>query len=500
MTTKRMKRAGRMAAKWQCLSESSEVFAPRFRAARAVHGDLVYLYGGFADISEKKCYGDLCMYDLRSQTWSRVECTGSSPGEIAGGEMQFLGDKLYHFGGFTGHEFIACLFCLDLVTKTWRMVQPLGEVPSPRSGCASWVYEGRLHIWGGCNHPTYFSDLFVFDVTTERWSNGTQPGVIPSVQFYTGTFQSGHHVYITRGDVGRHLTDDRLWRYDMNTCAWKLIICRGDAPSTGLFRHHSVLTGNQLLIFGGYVDEKRTDQLHGFDLSSKIWKEILPTETGMTPSPRSSGVMVAIGETVLLIGGRAGNKALNDVWTLELVEQEDFGCGRLCQDQAQLVDNPVYHDVVFALEDGSTVGSVAAVMAARSAFFHTLLFGNWSTKRDTPIPLPELERRTLVSVLEYVFTAETEPLNVEDALLLLHASGRFMMGRGLENLCSEFIGSHLTTENAVGLLLQAGAFKQVKESCMKFIVSNFDAVKQLEQFQELKQDPDLLMELTRRLK
>jgi leucine-zipper-like transcriptional regulator 1 len=198
-------------------------------------------------------------------------------------------------------------------------------------------------------------------------------------------------------------------------------------------------------------------------------------------------------------------------------------------------------DVRFACgTDGTIVHAHSAILVARSEFFRALLTGNLresnrSRRRqggedndDQPIPLPHVEAPVFIKVMEYVYTDSidpkacppaaalsssgelgggdaatttslsnsiTSPLGLSVALLV--ASEHFLLHR-LKAIAEEWIMSEITEDTVIPVLLASHQHNAVslKEVCLDFVQDNLNECGSA--LDELKSEPDLLIELLRR--
>jgi len=161
------------------------------------------------------------------------------------------------------------------------------------------------------NYPAYLNytiNTWTFDGTNWTLSTGAQPSVrVQAAMGYdqTSTVLFGGHNYST------YLQDTWLW----DGTNWTLA-----APAnnpTARARHTMVgLAGNSsVVLFGGTLQDR--------GLLNETWIWQTGNWTNMTPSPTSTtnsppgrldAAMAATAATVLLFGGKSGDRELNDTW------------------------------------------------------------------------------------------------------------------------------------------------------------------------------------------
>jgi N-acetylneuraminic acid mutarotase len=73
----------------------------RTNHAAAAIGSKMYIYGGNRTDEDKTyhIYGDLCVFDTKTMTWSKPITSGDVPGPRVAHKLLAVGNKLYLFGG-----------------------------------------------------------------------------------------------------------------------------------------------------------------------------------------------------------------------------------------------------------------------------------------------------------------------------------------------------------------------------------------------------------------
>jgi N-acetylneuraminic acid mutarotase len=79
---------------------------------------------------------------------------------------------------------------------------------------------------------------------------------------------------------------------------WSKIEHRGDTPPV-LSSHTAVFSGDSIVIFGGYSNGKRLNDVYEFYCSTAMWKKI---ESVDPPSPRVGMSSTLDGDTMIIFG------------------------------------------------------------------------------------------------------------------------------------------------------------------------------------------------------
>lgn len=102
-------------------------------------------------------------------------------------------------------------------------------------------------------------------------------------------------------------------------------------------------------------------------------------------------------------------------------------------------------------------------------------------------------------MLEFLYTGQVN-ISPSLAVPLLIASEKFLLPR-LKFLSEEAILDSITHENAIPILLQSYLHNaySLQGICLDFIVDNIDILKHQQQFEILKQEPELLMDIIKHI-
>lgn len=222
--------------------------------------------------------------------------------------------------------------------------------------------------------------------------------------------------------------------------------------------------------------------------------------------------------SLFVFSGYSGRTVLNDFYRFQL-QPIGIPAASLSSDLATLVNDANTADVQFLCgSDARIVHAHSTILVARSEFFRALLTGNLRESSNTaePIPLPHVEAPIFLKVMEYVYTDLIDrtkipvPTSTEDSyshqaspsslsfpVSLLVASEHFLLHR-LKAIAEDWIMSEISEETVVPVLLAAHQHNasSLKEVCLDFVQDNLNECGRA--LDELKSEPDLLIELLRR--
>jgi N-acetylneuraminic acid mutarotase len=75
--------------------------------------------------------------------------------------------------------------------------------------------------------------------------------------------------------------------------------------------------GDKMLIFGGFVEGYRTNEIHLYDFKSRKWEP--HTWTGISPEPRAGHTGTVYKDCLYVFGGKDDdNNKLHDLWQFDL--------------------------------------------------------------------------------------------------------------------------------------------------------------------------------------
>mmetsp|Transcript_34681 Transcript_34681/g.60983 ORF Transcript_34681/g.60983 Transcript_34681/m.60983 type:complete len:290 (+) Transcript_34681:683-1552(+) len=286
-----------------------------------------------------------------------------------------------------------------------------------------------------------------------------------------------------------------FYELDLDAKHWHPIIFSGPAPSPRYF-HSSVVYGDRMYLFGGYSGHERLHDLYEFSFEKLCWKRI---DAENAPSGRSSLVAQVYSQCLYIFGGYNGTLVLNDFYEFRF----DLVCvpqSSLVQDLRSMINEPMFSDLILRVE-GQEVHANRALLGARSEFFKAMLFSHMLESTHNIVEIGDISFNVFMIVLHYLYTDQLCDLSLELAVPLLVAADRFMLER-LKALCQEHIRKSINHDNVIVVLRTCfhHSATQLKEICLEYISANISSLKLTSSFQELRSEPDLLMEIMMRIR
>ena len=134
------------------------------------------------------------------------------------------------------------------------------DEPSPRYHHFSAAVVDKLYVWGGVGTST----VHLYNPDSETWNTNTCEGPHPPGISRGACASAGHHLYTYGGwDEGENV-QGTLHLLDTRSRRWKLISSEsGPMKKRG---SRMVVYDSKIVLFGGYGNSGRTNELHTFTL------------------------------------------------------------------------------------------------------------------------------------------------------------------------------------------------------------------------------------------
>ncbi|XP_036780095.2 kelch domain-containing protein 4 isoform X1 [Manis pentadactyla] len=291
--------------------------SPRLNASLSAHPekDELILFGGEYFNGQKTfLYNELYMYNIRKDTWTKVEIPNPPPRRCAhqavvvpqgGGQLWVFGGE---FASPDGEQFYHYrdLWVLHLATRTWEQIRSTGG-PSGRSGHRMVAWKRQLVLFGGFHESTrdyiYYNDLYAFNLDTFTWGklcpsgtgptprSGCQMSVTPqgSIIIY-----GGYSKQRVKKDVDKGIqhSDMFLLKFEEGRegrWMWTRISPSGAKPTPRSGFSVAVTPNHQTLLFGGVCDKEEEESLEGDFLNDLYFYDAAKNRwfAGQLKGPRS---------------------------------------------------------------------------------------------------------------------------------------------------------------------------------------------------------------------
>ena len=506
--------------------------SPRAAHSCDLIGNKLFVFGGW---NGKSALNDLHVLDFETSKWKQVELRGVPPSSRNNHTIAMVGIKLYLHGGHDGKQWLNDLHVLDTDRREWSTPSVSGNLPSSRA-CHTLTRVGqKLYLFGGYDGKKCFNDIDVFDLDTNYWSRPRCFGTTPTPRNAHSVTSVGRKLYLFGGHSGnKHLSD--LHAFDVETFTWEQIETCG-RPPPGLRGHTASAIGTKIYFFGGYDGRGRSNlvftlnllgggAIHGIEEGdddikmrqnnnnnnnslkssshSKLMEWNHPKITEKAPVGRQRHTACLVGSKKLyILGGFDGYKWLNDLHILDVGQLEKSTLKKQATDtllgnMRLLLNNPdMFPDVVFIIEN-KRIYAHKAIIAVQCDVFKAMLSNGMKESKQQEIQIHEWSYDSFLSMLEFLYTGQIEQFDANSAVNLLSLVDHYTLD-GLRELCENTLIRSIKLDNACLLLRmseQSGA-QMLKKYCLQYVLSNFEKIVETKAFDDLKSDPQLLLEITK---
>ena len=212
--------------------------------------------------------------------------------------------------------------------KNWYEIRIPGKAPERRGYHASFFYKGKFYIHGGHDIREGSQEtLWEIDLNAlQDMENAKEEEPVewklmePSNKF--GPIS--RHTCVVHGDKAYSyggsnagMESRQLYALDLRTFKWEKLHAKGDVPEDR-DEHSAVLDGATMVIFGGFCDLGRSNEIFKYYFDDNRWEKIKPVSKAI-PSERAGHSAVLHGENMIIFGGKDdSNNRLNDIWSFNI--------------------------------------------------------------------------------------------------------------------------------------------------------------------------------------
>eukprot|EP00755_Sulcionema_specki_P023829 Sspe_Gene.79815::Locus_50150_Transcript_6_6_Confidence_0.400_Length_1386::g.79815::m.79815 len=153
---------------------------PRSSHSAVLHGDSMYIFGGWERVVAKN---DLYRLDLNTMEWycetSDTSNNHQRPANIPSPRRAHVAftanNRMFIFGGAMRENAqdyncpTATIHYYEFTEKQWYVREVYGDIPCPRSRCRGEIFNGHYFLVGGWDRKVYLNDMYVFNTDTFIW-------------------------------------------------------------------------------------------------------------------------------------------------------------------------------------------------------------------------------------------------------------------------------------------------------------------------------------------
>lgn len=233
---------------WSQVDAQGNVPVGRENNGAVIYGGKMYLFGGYSGFT---WLNDFLSFNFETSQWSPVPSgqRGTVPSTRFGYVSAVHGDFMYVFGGYDGSAWLNDTYDFDFEHGIWSATRVQGFIPSGRS-CPSWAtHNGSVFLFGGYDGAHRMNDFHQFRCGSRIWASVRSAGQVPSPRYFHASVVYASSLFVFGGYSGQErLNDFYEFRFDSNT--W-LSVSTEDPPS-GRSSLLAAVYNNSLYAFGGY--------------------------------------------------------------------------------------------------------------------------------------------------------------------------------------------------------------------------------------------------------
>ena len=142
---------------------------------------------------------------LRHSWLLDLELVGEGPSPRDAHAAAVHGQWMYVFGGYDSKRYLNDFHRFHFDTNTWSPVSHAGGGPSPRGGHTAVVYQYTMFVFGGCDGWNYFNDCYRFDFNSSEWTAVRVTGTAPGARSAPATVIHESHGTVRCAPLVRHV-------------------------------------------------------------------------------------------------------------------------------------------------------------------------------------------------------------------------------------------------------------------------------------------------------
>ncbi|KAH3762413.1 galactose oxidase [Pelomyxa schiedti] len=204
---------------------------------------------------------------------------------------------------------------------SWEVLfgQEPGPAPHPCHGHVCAEHRGVLYIFGGAGVVNH-TGIMRFDLKSKKW---IAPLPSPTLGNFTAMVKETHHMYLFGGDTGG-TPNNNLFHFNLESREWTKLYPtdEGPAATAPVPRYGASLIKywESLFVFGGSSGDEYFRDIKKFNLNTKKWEPILLAEGSLIPPSRCHHTAFRIRnkEAIFYVfGGLSEARVkLSDLWEL----------------------------------------------------------------------------------------------------------------------------------------------------------------------------------------
>ena len=361
--------------------DAAAIPVPGDHLAAVTDGTYLYAIGG-RTLTPSANHNAVQRFDPATGQWTQL-----TPLPVADSDLgaAYVSGQLITFGGENVFSVFRTVRAYNLATKTWSTLPNLAEA---RHGMGVAVIGNTIYAIDGASQPGH-------NGSTSTLQTFAVPAPAPAVQV-AGSWRLGRfspfpvqqlhgavldgRIWLAGGLIGPDQATNKTEYYDPTVHTW------GAGPDLPFKVHHAMLVAyrGQLWLIGGFLPQ-------GQNMEAAASARVLildPAKGRWVEGPaihhaRAAGAAAVVGDKIVVVGGRTGGKAEQEVKTTEIYD------GKSWHDAAAI---PVPGDHLAAVTDGTYLYAIGGRTLTPSANHNAVqrfdpATGQWT--QLTPLPVAD---------------------------------------------------------------------------------------------------------------
>ena len=232
-------------------------------------------------------------------------------------EMILFGGSRWDNGGTS--DSYGDTWSFDISGSSWQLLSP-----KTRWAFSAVIDESnnRAVTFAGLNVDGYQNDVQSLNLNLLKWGNIQTSGTAPSARDgHSAISDCRRHRMIVFGGFRNSTRFNDLYSLNLSTLAWTQLSPTGSLPSARV--GHSAVYDNTtdcMIIFGGDSGSGSLNDLYSLNLETLIWTKLSPTGGPPTARDSHSAILDEGNRRMIIMDGEdSGGGALSDIWSLNMM-------------------------------------------------------------------------------------------------------------------------------------------------------------------------------------
>jgi hypothetical protein len=324
---------------------------------------------------------------LHVDNWKEITISGDKPSARGYGDMASLGNgKALLFGGSTGGhsgDADSLTWVYDTNTDTWTKVEPSGTIPPTRyKHMMAYAGDDKVVMFGGHNDAsTFLGDTWIYDYSENSWTQSASAPTELYPRFYSAFAYIGDNKVVLYGGEDNGGAFDDMWLYDAASDTWEELD-PADAPGKRLWGQMCYIGDDKVMMYGGNVKGAESTETWVYDLSDNAWTHM--NVSGPSVEIAAGAAYLGDGNAMVFGGLNGGWSKATWIYNLELNTWAE-----------ELESTPPLGNRIPAICETSMDGSSPVVVFGGRHSGGNTSDGTWEFNIDTWSPINGLEDELL---------------------------------------------------------------------------------------------------------